>query len=114
MTEFGDRSSEKYSESVEEIECPICKKGKIRVNFISGWMEWKVSRIAAKSARTKFFHDPKTMVLDKCLNCGASKKDIKEAIEHGKQVPHEERVKRSKKSGLPVMIESIVEERDDE
>ena len=114
MTEFGDRSSEKYSESIEEVECPFCKKGKVKVSFIAGYVSWNTSSISAGSKQTKYYHDPKIKVHGKCPNCRKSAKDIKEALEHGKQIPHKEKLKRAKESGLPTMIETPVEERDDE
>jgi rubredoxin len=107
MDEFGDRTSQRYSEEIKDVGCPICKKAKIRVAFVSGWMEWKVSRIAAGAKRTPFFHDPKIKVHSKCPECKASREEIKEALERGgKKMSHEERLKRIKEAGLPTVIES--------
>ncbi len=102
-----NRYSQKYNEKTEDVECPICKKGKISVTFIAGYMEWHVSRIAAKSARTKFFHDPRIRVNSKCPNCKAPKQDIKDAIERGADgvKSPEERLKHLRDSGLPTRIE---------
>ncbi|MFH1337551.1 MAG: hypothetical protein ABIH55_01615 [Nanoarchaeota archaeon] len=106
MSEFGDRSSEKYTENIEEIECPFCKKGKIKVSFIAGYTSWRKSSISAGSKQTRYFHDPRIKIHNKCPNCGASKSDIKEAIEKGvSKESHEEKLKRFKNSGIPTMIE---------
>jgi hypothetical protein len=107
MEEFGDRSSQKYSEKIEDVECPFCHKAKISVTFIAGYMSWSVSRIAAKSARTRYFHDPRIKVNSNCPNCKATKADIKDALERGSggQKSPEERLKRLQDSGLPTRIE---------
>ncbi|MFH1825654.1 MAG: hypothetical protein ABH873_10610 [Candidatus Firestonebacteria bacterium] len=58
--------------------------------------------------------EEKYNVLSGCEACKKSKKEVEKALNEGKQLPHEEKLKRAKKSGLPTMIETIVEERDDE
>ncbi|NOX71535.1 MAG: hypothetical protein GXO64_02440 [Candidatus Micrarchaeota archaeon] len=98
--------TQKYQEIDETIDCPICKKGKIEIKRIPGWYEWKVSRISAGAKRTKFFHDPKFKVMNKCPECGASRETIKEALEKGKKPEtKDERKKRLEAAGIPTQIE---------
>lgn len=104
MTEFGDRSSQKYSEEIKDIDCPLCGKTKISVTFIAGYMSWNVSRIASGAKRTPYFHDPKIKVNTPCRECKASKSEIKEALEKGKKLSYEERLKRIKEAGLPTQL----------
>ena len=106
MSDFGDRSSQAYSESIEDVDCPICKKAKVTVSFIAGYMSYSVSRIAAGSKRTPYFHDPKVRAMTTCPACKATKAEIKEALERGnsEKPSHEERLRRLKESGLPTVI----------
>ena len=103
--EFGVRSSEKYKEEIKDIDCPLCGKCKVTVTFISGYMSWNVSRIAAGAKRTPYFHDPKIKVNMSCKGCKSSKAEIKEALEKGKKISHEERLKRIKEAGLPTQLD---------
>lgn len=106
MTE-PDRSSERYRESIEEVPCPACGKGRIRVSFVAGYMSWNVSRISAGARRTRYYHDPKVRVHESCPACGARKAEIREILERGgKRVSHEERMRRLRESGLPSRIET--------
>jgi hypothetical protein len=90
----------------EVIGCPFCDAGNVNVTFVPSCFSWNVSRIAAGSKRSKFIHDPQTIVHNKCPNCGKSKSEIKEALERGGKAPsHEEQLKRLKESGLPTKIE---------
>lgn len=109
MEGFGDRSSENYSESIEEVECPFCHRTKITVSFIAGYMTWNVSSISAGSKRTPYFHDPKIKVHGKCPNCGASAQEIKDILKRGGKIEtHEERLKRLKESGIPTSVTTPV------
>lgn len=94
-------------EKIATVECPFCKKGKVDVTFIEGYVSWNVSRIASGSKRTKYFHEPRIKIHSKCSNCGKSKTEIKDALETGKiGMTHEERIAMLKKRGLPLRIES--------
>jgi hypothetical protein len=107
MSEFGDRSSQSYQETIEDVDCPICKKAKVRVSFVAGYMTWSVSRIAAGSKRTPYFHDPKVRPQSGCPACKATRKEIKDALERGRShVSHEERLRRIREAGLPTVIET--------
>lgn len=107
MAEMGERSSQQYSESIEDVDCPLCKRAKVRVSFVAGYMSWSISRIAAGAKRTRYFHDPRIRVLQACGACKATKAEIKEALEKGKsgQLSHEEKLKRIQEAGLPTVLE---------
>ena len=97
------------------IKCPICEKGDIDIRITSEYMSTSSSFAAdGKKARMPNYHPEKIDVFSRCPVCKASKKDIKEALEHGKQIPHEEKLKRAKKAGIPTVIESPVEQRDED
>jgi len=102
-----DYVSERYRETEEKDDCPLCKKGKIEYTYIHAYISWRVSSISAGSKRTKFHHDPKYKVHNKCPECGKSRTEIKEALERGttKIVTHEERLKRLIAAGVPTRIE---------
>ena len=89
------------------ISCPFCKKGTISVTTTSEYYSYSISRISAKSERIPRYHKPIIEVHSKCPECGKSKNEIKEALERGfmKEIPHEERLKRIRDSGLPTRIE---------
>lgn len=107
MPDFGDRSSQAYHEEMQDVDCPLCQKAKVRVTFVAGYMSWSVSRIAAGSKRTPYFHDPKVRVNGSCPACKATAAEIKEALERGgKRASHEERLRRIQDSGLPTVIET--------
>ncbi|MCD6496602.1 MAG: hypothetical protein J7K54_04995 [Candidatus Aenigmarchaeota archaeon] len=106
--------SEQYRETEEVVDCPFCKKGKINVTYVHPYVSWNVSRIAAGAKRTRFYHDEKYKVHNKCPVCGRSRQEIREALESGttKSVSHEERLKRLREAGLPTRIE-VVHTRED-
>jgi hypothetical protein len=89
------------------LECPFCRKGKIKVFHKEGYLQPKVSRISAGSKAT-YHRVPDTYeVLEACPRCGRSKKEIRRAFESGetKDIPHEERLERIRKAGLPTRLE---------
>jgi len=106
MTEVEEKYTERYKEEQRTIECPFCGKGKIDVTYVYPYMSWNVSRISAKSKRTKFYHDERYEVHEKCPECGKSRKEIKEALEQGhtKRLSHEDRIKLWKKRGLLLVL----------
>lgn len=89
-------------------KCPFCKKGEISVLYTSEHMSAHSTFSAGgKKKMMPNYHPEKYNVSSKCPVCGASKKEIKEALERGetKQISHEERLKRLKEAGLPTRIE---------
>ena len=64
-----------------EIECPFCKKAKVRMFHKEGYYQARVSRISA-GAKTTYHWVPDTYeVLEDCPNCGKSKKEIQKILE---------------------------------
>jgi len=89
--------------------CPFCNKGKIDVIYTSEHMT--VHSTFSAGGRKKMmpnYHPEKYDVSSKCPVCGASKNEIKKALERGttKEISHEERIRRLKEAGLPTKIET--------
>ena len=91
-----------------ELECPFCRKGKVKTFHKEGYIQAKTSRISA-GAKIKYYKTPDMYeVLEDCPNCGRKKKEIQKAMDgeiSTKQMSHEERLKRFKDAGLPLVIE---------
>ncbi len=69
-------------------------------------MSWHVNRIAAGSKRTRFIHDPQTIVHNSCPACGKSKSEMKEMLERGgKQMSPNKQLERLKQAGLPTKLD---------
>lgn len=108
MTDFGDRSSQRYQEEIRDVQCPLCGKAEVRVTYVAGYMTWSVSRIAAGSKRTPYFHDPKIRVRGACPACRAPASEIKDVLERGgKKTSHEDRLKRLR-DAVGVMIAIVI------
>ena len=99
-----DEPPEYSTRITKEIECPFCKE-KIKVLYKPSMLQFKVSRVAAKTARVPYRTKEKYEVLvDKCPKCGKTKKQIKKALEEGIPPSHEEVIRRAKEAGLPLKI----------
>lgn len=95
-----DELPEYSSMIVKEVECPFCK-AKISVHYRPPMRQFHVSRISAKTARVPYMSKEKYEILvDKCPNCGKSKKEIEKALAKGKELPNEEIVRRLREAGL--------------
>lgn len=82
------------------IECPFCK-AEIQVLFKPSVIQFSVSRISAKTSRVPYRTQEKYEILsEKCPNCHKSKKEIEEALKHGKEPSNEEVLKRLREAGL--------------
>jgi predicted RNA-binding Zn-ribbon protein involved in translation (DUF1610 family) len=105
--DYTDNVTEKYKEEHKKVKCPFCNNAQIDLIYVSGYYTWSVSGAAHQRKRTKYYHDPKIKVDEKCPNCGKSAKEISEALERGqtKQLSHEERLERLRRRGLPLVIE---------
>ena len=94
-----------------ELECPFCRKGKVKTFHKEGYLQAKTSRISA-GAKTKYYKTPDTYeVLEDCPNCGRKKKEIQKAFDgeiSTKQMSHEKRIKKMKEAGLPTSFEQTV------
>ena len=87
-----------------DIECPFCKT-KIKALYKPSVLQFHVSRISAKTARVPFRTQEKYEILvEKCPNCGKSKKEIEKRLKEGKQPSNEEIIRRMKEAGLPLRI----------
>lgn len=99
-----DEIPEYSTRITKEISCPFCK-AKIPVLFKPSMLRFHVSRVAAKTTRVPHRTQEKYEILvDKCPNCGKSKKDIENALKHGKELSNEEIIRRIKEAGLPLRI----------
>jgi rubredoxin len=90
-----------------ELECPFCGKSKIRVYHKEGLLQAKTSRIAAGAKQTFHKRPDEYHVQQDCPECGKTKKEIEKAFETGitKQETHEDKIKRFRKSGIPMRVE---------
>jgi len=88
------------------IKCPFCNKLTIEAIYKPSYLGHHTSRILA-GAKTTYFRVPESYeILSGCSACGKSKKEVQKAFDTGatKELSHEERLKRLKKSGLPLKI----------
>jgi hypothetical protein len=80
----------------------------VKTFYKEGYLQAKTSRISA-GAKTKYYKRPDAYeVLEDCPNCGRKKKDIQKALDGEiatKRMSHEERIKRFKEAGFPLVIE---------
>ena len=94
----------------KELECPFCSVGKIKTFYKEGYKQAHTSRISGRQA-TRNFQRPETYeVLEDCPNCGAKRKDIQAFFDgkYKKKLSNEDRIERLKKSGLPLVIETLI------
>jgi uncharacterized protein (DUF2225 family) len=96
----SDEIPEYSTRIVEEIECPFCK-AKIKVLYKPSMLQFKVSRIAAGTKRTPYKTEEKYVLLvDRCPNCGKSKREIEKTLRLGKEPNNAEVIKRLRDAGL--------------
>ena len=92
--------------SEKEIECPFCRKGKVKTIHKESFMQSETTRIAGRRC-TRSFSRPETYeVIEDCPNCGKTRKEIQKALNTGKikVLTHKERLEMLKKRGLPLVI----------
>ncbi|MEM5778048.1 MAG: hypothetical protein QXD43_00950 [Candidatus Aenigmatarchaeota archaeon] len=95
-----DELPEYSTQTTKEIECPFCK-AKIKAHYRPSVLQFKVSRIAAGTKRIPYRTQEKYEILvDKCPNCGKTKKEIEYALKHGRELSREEVLKRLREAGL--------------
>jgi endogenous inhibitor of DNA gyrase (YacG/DUF329 family) len=82
-------------------ECPFCKQKTIKVMHIEETFKARRTRIRA-GRNTQYIKSPERyeVLIEKCPNCGKSKKEIENALKYGKELPREEVIKRLKEAGL--------------
>lgn len=84
-----------------KIECPFCKENTISTLHNPAHLEYVYSHAAGKSVKKAFTKSEKyELLVDKCPNCGKSKKDIEKALKHGKEQTNSEVLRRLKEAGL--------------
>jgi len=82
-------------------ECPFCKQKTINVMHKEG--SFSAERTRCRAGRsTKYVKHPEKydILVDKCPNCGKSKREIENALKHGKEPSREEVLKRLREAGL--------------
>jgi uncharacterized protein (DUF2225 family) len=94
--------------SEKEIECPFCRIGKVKTLHKESFMQSDPVRISGRRSNKSYYRPETYEVLDKCPNCGKTKKEIQKAIDTGKnkELTHEERIEMLKKRGLPLVLGS--------
>jgi len=84
----------------KNIECPFCK-AKISCLYKPPVLQYAVTRISSRTSRTPYMTKEKYEILvEKCPNCGKTKKEILDALYHGKELTNNEVLKRLKEAGL--------------
>ncbi|MFH1825136.1 MAG: hypothetical protein ABH873_07950 [Candidatus Firestonebacteria bacterium] len=92
--------------------CPFCSKMTITILHIPLVINKFVNRGRSGGTRTRK-NEEKYNVLSGCEECGKSKKEVEKELNEGKQIPHEEKLKRAKESGMPTILETPVPDKDE-
>ena len=93
-------------EEKRELECPFCKKAKVKASYKESYIQAHASSISAGKKYTHQRVPEKWEILENCPNCKAKKQDIQDMYD-GKKKPEtkEERRKRLMQAGIPTEIE---------
>lgn len=91
--------------ATKELDCPFCKKAKIKVSFKESFRQASASSISAGKKYTYQKKPEIWIILEDCPNCGAKKQDIQDMYD-GKKKPEtkDERKKRLLAAGIPTEI----------
>ena len=90
------------AQGLKKIQCPICEKADIEVNFAPPIKVTQATRGSAKRGSVTYRTKEKYEVLSGCMGCGATKKQIEEKLNNPSSVPTKNDViERLKKAGLP-------------
>jgi 4-hydroxy-3-methylbut-2-en-1-yl diphosphate synthase IspG/GcpE len=90
------------------IECPFCHKENVKVFHRPSYLQGKTSHISS-GGKIRYHRVPETIEITcSCPDCGKSAKDIQNFFEGKKEIPHEERIERMKKGGIPTSFEEKV------
>ncbi len=82
-------------------ECPYCKQKTINVMHKEGSFSAERTRCRAGRSTKYVKHPDKFKILiEKCPNCGKSKKEIEQAMKHGKELSNDEVLTRLREAGL--------------
>jgi len=88
------------------IRCPFCEKVGIVAFYKPSHREPSSSRISGKSVTKQIMKDESYHIQSDCPHCRAKKKDIQDYYDgkYKNELSHEERLKRWKKRGLPLVF----------
>ena len=91
---------------IKELDCPFCRKAKVRVSFKESFIQASASSISQGKKYTYSRKPEKWEILEDCPNCNAKRQYIQDMYD-GKKKPEtkEERRKRLMDSGIPTKIE---------
>jgi len=82
-------------------ECPFCKQKVIKLLHKEQTFSIEKTRIRSGRSTKAIKHPEKYEILvDKCPNCGKSKKEIETTLKHGKESSREDVLKRLREAGL--------------
>ena len=94
-----------YQSGKTVMQCPFCKQQAVQCFHRPAYSQAKTSRISGGSKIT-YTRIPETYeVCGNCPNCGKTKREIQNFFDGKKEIPHEERIERLKKAGIPTRIE---------
>lgn len=96
------------SVKTEKVKCPFCQIGEVEVTTKPEYYSYHAARAFGKVKQIPVYHTEQIKVESNCPNCKAKKIDIKESLQTGndKRMSHEDRLKRLRDSGLPLVLES--------
>jgi len=86
------------------LKCPFCNKGDIELIYFPSTVKFVKGPWGGSKPEGKLSSDSTIVKTEKCPSCGKTDKEIKKALDKGKTVSHEERLRRLRESGLPMMI----------
>jgi ferritin-like protein len=95
------------SYAIEEITCPFCEKGKIKVRYIPKMLVTRYSHASSNRKSYSYFKNEKYTVISNCHICGKTKEKIEKFLNRGqeeKKISNEEIIRRLKEAGLPTKI----------
>ena len=92
--------------AIEEIDCPFCKVGKLKVLYEPSTLRFKTTHSGGAGTKRKAYRTQESysILSDKCPNCGKSKKQIEKALKEEPKFSHEEIISKAKEAGLPLKI----------
>jgi len=83
------------------IECPFCKQETIKVMHTSETYTTQRTKAAGKiKTIPKLSPSKDEILIEKCPNCSKTKREIEEALKHGKELSREDVIKRLREAGL--------------
>ena len=89
------------SGGIEEINCPICREGKVKVKYTPRMLVTHYSHGSSNKKAVNFVKDEKWVFLSGCPACKASVEDIKRKFNPEGSMSTSEAAKRAKEAGLP-------------